>query len=112
MINAPSRRSALTALARELGGLQCQRHAKNVLTAVENHHQQIAVAFYSGAGLRLQWQDSELMMRIERRCLSQGIIALPVHDSFIAQRAHASARVQEIMDDELHRFLQNILSRR
>jgi hypothetical protein len=76
-----------------------------MLTTLENHHNRIADAFYTGAGLRLQWRDSELMMSIQHRCLSESIVALPVHDSLIAQRGRRSARVQEIMDDELHRVL-------
>ena len=100
MINAQTRRSGLVALAKELGGYHHQSESAQVLSALEKRHAAISTAFYTSAGRRLQYVDSELLMRIEKLCLSEGIVALPVHDSFIVPVTH-SARTVEIMDDEL-----------
>ena len=111
MINALSRRSAVAALADQLGGFHQQYKAARLLEALEKRHSMISEAFYTGAGLRLQRTDSELMLHIERRCLSEGIIALPVHDSFIVKTAF-SERVHEIMEEELRSTLNAVRSTR
>jgi hypothetical protein len=111
LINASSRRSAISAVARQLGGPRYQAEAEPILRALEVRHAAINRAFYTGEGLRLQRMDSDLMMRIGLRCISEGIVALPVHDSCIVQVRH-SARTQEIMDEELAAGLRSISGRR
>ena len=106
LINASSRRSALVAVAQELGGLCRQAEAGDLLSALELRHGAISAAFYTGEGLRLQRTDSDLMMRIGLRCISEGIVALPVHDSCIVRARHSS-RTQEIMDLELSATLKS-----
>ena len=105
LINANSRRSAVAALAIEMGSLRFQAKASVLLAVLEKQHEAVASAFYTGAGLRLQRRDADLMMRIERRCLDEGIVVLPVHDSFVVQQGRRSQRVSEIMEDELDRLL-------
>lgn len=46
----------------------------------------IATWFGSGEGLRLQREDSDLALAVLERLLDAGVVALPVHDSFIARR--------------------------
>jgi hypothetical protein len=111
LINASSRRSAVSAVARKLGGPRHQAEADLLLRALEIRHAAVNAAFYTGEGLRLQRMDSDLMMRIGLRCISEGIVALPVHDSCIVQVRH-SARTQEIMDEELAAGLRSISGRR
>ena len=91
------------ALAGELGGLSYLADANRLLSALEERHAKIRPAFYTGAGLRLQRTDSDLMMRVEGKCIAEGIVALPVHDSFIVKLGKAE-RVREIMDMELARI--------
>jgi hypothetical protein len=105
LINARSHRSAIRALANELGGTHFQRQASEILKALQEHHKPIAPAFYTCAAGRLQRRDSDLMMRITSRCLSEGFVVLPVHDSFIAQRGRRAERTLEIMEDELAQLL-------
>jgi hypothetical protein len=45
------------------------------------------------------------MMSVEQKCLAEGIIALPVHDSFIVKQGRTARRVHEIMEMELERIL-------
>jgi hypothetical protein len=105
LLNARSRRRAINALAHELGGPAQQARSADIVRAIEHRHAPIRGALGSGLGLRLQRIDSDLMMAIEARCLSEGIVALPVHDSLIARRGRDADRMAELMDAELHRVL-------
>jgi hypothetical protein len=105
MINARSRPSAAVALAKELGGPSHLSQANGLLTALEKRHDRIRPSFYTGAGLRLQRTDSDLMMSVELKCLAEGIIALPVHDSFVVKQGRTADRVREIMEMELEQIL-------
>jgi hypothetical protein len=48
----------------------------------------IARWFGTGEGLRLQREDSDLALTVLDALLDLGVLALPVHDSFIVQRQH------------------------
>lgn len=54
---------------------------------IEEKHAPIADAFGTGAGLRLQRQDSDLALEIISTLREQGIVALPIHDSFVSSEA-------------------------
>ena len=43
-----------------------------------------------GHGLRYQFIDSQIAEKVMMKLLSQGILCLPVHDSFICQEHHLS----------------------
>lgn len=59
----------------------------DIRSMVVEKHKAIKKAFGSGAGIRLQRQDSDLALRIIANLKEHGILALPVHDSFlVAQR--------------------------
>lgn len=53
---------------------------------IEEKHKSISGAFGSGAGLRLQRQDSDLALAIITKMQERGIATLPIHDSFIAPK--------------------------
>lgn len=48
----------------------------------------VAHWFGTGVGLSLQREDSDLALNVLSDLLDQGVLALPVHDSFIVQRRH------------------------
>jgi hypothetical protein len=108
LINASSKRAAVMAIAWELGGSQHQAQAVQLLAALAQHHARIEQAFCSGRGLRLQYLDSQLMFAIQRRCMSEGLVALPIHDSFIVRANHAS-RIQQIMHDQLQQLTRQLV---
>lgn len=37
---------------------------------------------------KLQYADSQIALRVLRHLLEQGIVAIPIHDSFIVQKQH------------------------
>lgn len=56
-----------------------------LLTQIESKHRLIAKYFYSGVGLYLQSEDSEMALEIVSHFMDIGVVVLPVHDSFVVQ---------------------------
>ncbi|MBE7184532.1 MAG: hypothetical protein INR68_09015 [Methylobacterium mesophilicum] len=54
-----------------------------VLDAVRERHEPIAKFFSTGIGLELQRIDSDIAEQVMLELMTEGIVALPVHDSFI-----------------------------
>lgn len=64
-------------------------HTASLLIAeIKRAHQQIAKFFHTDAGARLMRVDSDLSSAILSKLLRQGVVALPVHDSFLVQVRH------------------------
>jgi len=103
-VNADTEAAAVRAIAQEIGGKGAHAKARDLLDAIKARHRPIAPCFGSGAGLRLQRRDADLAERVLLRLLDQGIVALPIHDSFIVRRHHADA-CDEAMDAELGKLL-------
>ncbi len=66
--------------------------------ALANLHRPIAGAFFTGAGLRLQRKDSDIAERVMLSLLDQGIVSVPIHDSFLVARPHAEALREAMLD--------------
>src|SRR5262249_36274498 len=64
--------------------------ANNLLNAIENRHAPIRKAFYSDAGVRLMFRDSQIAEGVLLELARAGTVALPVHDSFIVAEEKAS----------------------
>ena len=56
--------------------------------AVRERHKPIARYFSSGEGIRLQRLDSDIAETVLVAMMGKGILALPVHDSFIVAEGH------------------------
>ena len=63
---------------------------------LKQKHEPIADQFFTGAGLRLQRKDSEIAERVMLTLLDRGIVAVPIHDSFLVAHPHADA-LREVM---------------
>lgn len=50
---------------------------------IEEHHQRIAAWFWQGRGLGVMNLESNVCQRILSAGLADGIVVLPVHDSFV-----------------------------
>lgn len=66
---------------------------------VERSHTRIATAFRSGAGLSLMRAESDIALSIMTQARQGGWLALPIHDSFVAQVAKAD-ELRELMEKE------------
>lgn len=83
MLNAPSRK-----MDRRLeGGL---KHSE-IVAKIQTAHSEIIEFFNSGEGIRLQALDAKIAELALLDLCSQGITALPVHDSFIVKRKEGYA---------------------
>lgn len=67
-----------------------------VRTMIENKHPRIKDDFGSGVGLHLQRTDSDLALTVITNLMRQGIVALPVHDSFIVTEEHQGRLIEEM----------------
>ena len=72
------------------------------LSAMMEMHASISDCFNSDASAKLQYLDSSLALSVMDRCLDEGIVCLPVHDSFIVPRRHHD-KLREIMSSEYER---------
>jgi hypothetical protein len=94
--------AAPPAIVREILGPEPYPQARDLVTDIQRKHSAIAHRFASGAGLALMRRDSDMAEAVLLRLGARGIVALPVHDSFIVAEKHKSA-LQEVMDDELRK---------
>jgi hypothetical protein len=88
LLNAETYNAALRAVANHIGGEGAQNKAARLIETIRARHAPIVKHFHSGVGLRLQRTDSDLAERVMLDLLEDGIIALPVHDSFVVQARH------------------------
>lgn len=72
-------------------------YVKSLCDPLMKHHVGIADYFGTGLGRKLQFLDSEIAMDILMDLAAEGIVALPIHDSFIVQERH-EGRLRELME--------------
>lgn len=104
LVNARTPRQALAAIAERIGGEGCFEKARRLIEAIEAKHAPIADAFGSDAGLRLQRTDSDMAEHIVLTLVRKGVLALPIHDSFIV-RMQDKEELMEAMAAALERFV-------
>lgn len=68
----------------------------HVIGAILECHQPIAHLFYSDQGLRVMFDESQILITIMEKLMDHNIIGLPIHDALIVQEANAPL-VREIM---------------
>lgn len=68
-----------------------------IISAFKEKHSPIADFFGKAYGVKLQYLDAQIAEAVLLQLSSQGIVALPVHDSFIVQREH-----REQLIDAMH----------
>lgn len=65
--------------------------SSKLLKLIKEKHAPIAHRFESGYGLTLQYEDSQIAEQVLVDLFSQGIVCLPIHDSFIVQSLERAA---------------------
>jgi len=104
LLNAPTEKSAVLALAEKFGGNTARRRARECIDAVAAHHQRLADAFGRSEGLRLMRRDADIAEAVVRRLGGQGIPCLPIHDSFLVpvqNEADLDAAMREIYREQV-----------
>ena len=96
LLNAQTESSAIRAIANTAE--MAARHSdfsdallssKRLVAAIKQRHQAISRFFHSDAGAKLMRIDSDMAEIVMTKLNSQGIAALPIHDSFLVQAKHA-----------------------
>lgn len=72
--------------------------------AVRQKHSAIARHFNTGIGIRLQRVDSDIAEEVMMKMMEEGILVLPVHDSFLAFPAQKT-RLSEFMKQAYRRHM-------
>ncbi|WP_432471800.1 hypothetical protein [Amphritea sp. HPY] len=78
--------------------LRTQVSGETVLQMIQEKHEPISLFFCTGFGLTLQYADSQLTSSILGQCMRDGVVALPVHDSYIVPVEHDDY-IQGLMGD-------------
>ena len=93
-INASNYRNACKAIQWELnqGGLELPQGETigGLIEAFLDKHKAISEFFFTGIGLELQRIDSNLTEYILNHFTAQGILCLPVHDSYLIDEKHST----------------------
>lgn len=121
-INASCLKSAIGALRKEIELDKKRRGTKNefkckfmgidsveygnVLRRIQKYHNPIAEHFFSDAGVKLQFVDSQILSIIMKTLTAQGDVCLPFHDSILV-RASLEEQVKQLMIDAWHTVLGN-----
>ncbi|MFY0610770.1 MAG: hypothetical protein JXQ99_04525 [Hyphomicrobiaceae bacterium] len=103
LLNASTLLGARRAITQELQTIGTEApgsQAKELINAIQRHHPRFSHFWGTGLGLRLQSIDSDLCVRVLARMRAAGVVALPVHDSFIVPDRAASFLLQA-METEL-----------
>lgn len=104
LLNAGTRQAAIGAIANAItaqyGPQDARTRAVRLMEAMKRRHTAIARHFHTGIGLRLQNLDSRIAERVVLKLLNKGIVALPIHDSFVVPANDHDALAQA-MDEAL-----------
>jgi len=92
-INTKNKKSAIYTLIKE--GV---KESPNLIEKVEMKHSRLRNYFYSRISNYLMRKESDIATEILMTAIKKGIIALPIHDSFIVKQVYHSA-FKEIMCD-------------
>jgi hypothetical protein len=85
---------------------------EEIVAAFEVKHHAICHLFYKCSGLRMMRTDSDIAESILLELLDQGILALPVHDSFIVSRLHLEELLTAMQNAVIKMFGTPIYSKR
>lgn len=78
-----------------------------IMAMIREKHAPIAHEFQTGAWGRLQRADSDIALEVITNLRERGIVALPVHDSFIVVEGNENILKQQMSDCYLTRFRYN-----
>lgn len=101
-LNAKNRKASIALGVKELEarGIEIEYPSdfiRGVINSLLKKHHLLRPYLFKGQGVILQYEDSKLSERILLRLGKAGILALPIHDSFVVQKKHeAELRVAMI----------------
>ncbi|MGP1283426.1 MAG: hypothetical protein ACTS1X_10655 [Parasphingopyxis sp.] len=75
-----------------------------IMAMILDKHEPIADSFRTGAGLRLQKSESDLVLEIITSLKDQGIPALPIHDSIMVSEGERLLLEEVMNNNYLHKY--------
>lgn len=105
LINARTSQSARGAVRQKCGLDHVD--AARLIRGIKLRHAPIERHFHSGAGTWLQRIDADMAERVELGLLRQGVIALPIHDSFVVPAQYENAAL-EAMGAAFHHVVSRV----
>lgn len=84
---------------------------KESINNMKDKNREISQFFHSNSGTILQYKDATFMAEVLSRCLQQGIIVIPVHDSVICQK-EKQKDVEEIMEKSFEKVFGSVVNYR
>ena len=88
LINTKTTKSAILAIAQEIGGKGAKRQAEACVEAIFGWYPKLLPAFGTGAGSRFQRVDAGIAEGIGHKLRKVGIVTLGIHDLFIVGGRH------------------------
>jgi hypothetical protein len=110
LLNAPSSRSALGALAKDLRERRrpdASALAKRLCRAIPAAWPTLAACWGTGVGIRLQRIDADICTEVQAEMRRRAIPVLSLHDSFIVPAEHKSD-LQQVMDAAMARACRHV----
>lgn len=101
-VTGPDDKQLMQALT-EPGSQDALQKADTLIKAIKAMHKPIAKSFHSDAGARLMTIDAALAEAVMNIMLMQGVVVLPVHDSFLVQ-ASKSDQLESAMLEAAHKM--------
>jgi hypothetical protein len=104
LINARTLESAVRVIVQNV---RTSRYtARRLIDAIKVRHTPIEAHFHSGAGCWLQRMDADMAERVLLELIRHGIVALPIHDSFIVP-----ARYEDAAREAMNEAFETVISR-
>jgi hypothetical protein len=92
-------------------GISWDNVSLNAIThLIREKHEPIAKHFGSGAGVKLQYIDSEITTRILNFFTERGVVVLPVHDSYVVQEEWGET-LRYVMEEEWRNQLKKLITK-
>ena len=78
--------------------IDAEAEAIKLVEAIKERHSAVSEHFHTGAGMKLMNLDSNLAMNVICDLRDQGIVALPLYDSFIVKKSKARELRKAMLD--------------
>ena len=96
MLNAENKKKCILAMKEE-DDIKCPKQFQSYNDYVEHIikvHEPIKEYFFTGYGKELQRADSDIAEKVLMKLIKQGIVCLPVHDSFVVRNKDIAPLIQ------------------
>ena len=76
----------------------CGTRIKDVVAGIRLEHHPIEKYFYTGIGMRLLYEESQILVKVLTKLNCLGIVALPIHDAVIVAAPYQDVAMKVMLD--------------